>query len=63
MNENISLLEIIKKSKCEAFNEFNARIYSYRTGIHIKGEELIIIPMSDYEQILKELTNNNDKVH
>ena len=54
MNENISLLEIIKKSKEEAISELNARLYAYRTDIYIKGEELIIIPMSDYEQILKE---------
>ena len=41
--------------KTEIISEFNARLYAYKTNIFIKGEELIIIPMSDYEKILKEI--------
>ncbi len=41
--------------KLEAYKEFAARLYAYKTDIFIKGEELMIIPLSDYEIILKEL--------
>ena len=47
--------EEIKKVKNEIISEFNVRLYAYKTNIFIKGEELIIIPMSDYEKILKEM--------
>ena len=43
------------KIKAEVLSEVNARFYPYKTDIYIKGEELIIIPSTDYEQILKEL--------
>lgn len=46
----------IEEIKSEAYKELAERLYTYRTGISIKGEELMIIPMSDYEEILIELT-------
>lgn len=50
----------INTIKSEAYREFNARLYAYKTNIFIKGEELMIIPMSDYDEILKELTESNE---
>lgn len=42
--------------KCnEVISEFNARLYAYKTDIYIKGEELMIIPVSDYNLILDEM--------
>ena len=39
----------------EIFAEVNMQIIPYSTDIYIKGEELIIIPKSDYNAILTEL--------
>lgn len=39
----------------EFFAEVNMQIIPYSTDIYIKGEELIIIPKSDYNAILAEL--------
>jgi hypothetical protein len=39
----------------EIFAEVNMQIIPYSTDIYIKGEELIIIPKSDYNAILAEL--------
>lgn len=50
----------IKQAKSKAYREFNARLYAYKTNIFIKGEELMIIPMFDYDEILKELTESNE---
>jgi chromosome segregation ATPase len=50
----------IKEVKAEAIKELNARIYAYKTGIFIKGEELIIIPRSDYNEILKEMVGDTE---
>ena len=46
--------EKIPKSN-NVISELHARLCAYYTGINIKGEELIIIPKSDYNQILKEV--------
>lgn len=49
----------------EIFAEVNMQIIPYSTDIYIKGEELIIIPKSDYNAILAELekkyTEGEDK--
>lgn len=39
----------------DLLSEVNARIYPYKTDIYIKGEELIIIPDSDYNSILSDI--------
>lgn len=39
----------------DVISEFNARLYAYKTDIYIGGEELMIIPMTDYNQILEEM--------
>lgn len=44
----------------EALREFNATLYSYR-GVFIKGEEIMIIPMSDYDNILNEMMEDKDE--
>lgn len=57
-NENDQFADIGKlysEIKAEAIKEFNASIYCYKTNIFIKGEELIIIPMSDYDNLVKEM--------
>ena len=61
--ENKSFADIGKmysEIKAEAIKEMNAKIYCYKTNIFIKGEELIIIPMSDYNDILKEMVGDTE---
>lgn len=47
--------ECMKDYAREIFAEVNMQIIPYSTDIYIKGEELIIIPKSDYNAILTEL--------
>ena len=47
--------ECMKDYAREIFAEVNMQIIPYSTDIYIKGEELIIIPKSDYNAILAEL--------
>lgn len=51
---------LLLQAKAEAYSEFNARLYAYKTNIFIKGEELMIIPVSDYEEILKNLRKEDE---
>lgn len=59
--------DVVPKSEVasEIFAEVNMQIIPYSTDIYIKGEELIIIPKSDYNAILTELekkyTEGEDK--
>lgn len=57
--------ECMKDYASEIFADVNMRIISYSTDIYIKGEELIIIPKSDYNAILaaliKKYTAGEDK--
>ena len=47
--------ECMKDYAREIFAEVNMQIFPYSTDIYIKGEELIIIPKSDYNAILDEI--------
>lgn len=47
--------ECMKDYARKIFAEVNMQIIPYSTDIYIKGEELIIIPKSDYNAILAEL--------
>lgn len=57
--------ECMKDYAREIFAEVNMQIFPYSTDIYIKGEELIIIPKSDYNAILaklkKKYTEGEDK--
>lgn len=67
MLEGLPDADVVPKSEVasEIFADVNMRIISYSTDIYIKGEELIIIPKSDYNAILAELikkyTEGEDK--
>lgn len=46
--------------KAEAVKEFAHKIESYKTGIFIKGEELIILPLCDFEDIKSEMVGEDN---
>ena len=48
-------IHTIKECSAEAVKEFAHKIESYKTGIFIKGEELIILPLCDFEDIKSEM--------
>lgn len=49
------LIQAKKEFANEIVSKFSKEIYAYRTEIYIKGEELIIVTMSEYNDILVEL--------
>lgn len=62
INGQKTLQKHIAEQKAEIVSRLNARLYAYKTDIFIKGEELMIIPMTDYEEILKEMTEVDKNV-
>lgn len=57
-NQILDIDKLLGSIKADVISTINARLYAYKTNIYIKGEELIIIPSSDYELILKEMVGD-----
>ena len=57
-NQILDIDKLLGSIKADVISTINARLYAYKTKIYIKGEELIIIPSSDYELILKEMVGD-----